>query len=233
MRKRTIILLAVLLVFGIGVTVFRVFFVRMASVPTVSMANTIIPGDRVLLTKLFGQIERGRLVVLQYDPQYAQRERQRGDHQYFICRVVGLPGETIQTRRRTVLINGKPLPEQKVTIRELRPEEPLQELSTEGNGPYRVFYSGRSTDDQSDFSADLPFAGETPFQIPKDSYFVMGDNRDDSEDSRYRGPVPRNLIWGNVTLGYFSADMQTNESRWDRFQKSTIVTKLFVVENHA
>jgi signal peptidase I len=218
MRKRTIILLGVLLIFGIGVTVFRVFFVKMAGVPAGAMANTIIPGDRVLLTKSFGQIERGRVVVFHYDPQYAEREHHRNDTQYRIARVVGLPGETIQMRGRTVFINGKPLSEQKVTIRELNPEEPLQELSTEGSGPYRVFYSGRSSD-ESAFSDLVPFAGQTPFQIPKDNYFLMGDNRDNSEDSRYRGPVPRNLIWGNVSVVYYSVDMKTDETRWDRFFK--------------
>jgi len=220
MRKRTIILLGGLLILGVGVTVFRVFFIRGVRVPTAGMANTIIPGDTVLVTKSFGQIERGDIVIFQYSGEYApERDRYHDDTIYFIKRVVGLPGETIQVTGRTVYINGRPLQEQKVIATEIDHYEPLQEISTEGSGPYRVFYSQRSNEDGSTFVNEVPFAGEKPFQIPKDFYFVMGDNRDNSEDSRYRGPVPRNLIWGKATMIFYSETMNTKEFRWDRMFK--------------
>ncbi len=221
MRKRTLILIVVLGIFGIGLTVYRVFFLRMAAVPTASMANTIIPGDRILITKSFGKLERGELVVFQYDPKSpAFRDRPHEDPATFhVARVVGLPGETIQMRGRTVYINERSLPEQKVIGRDVDPREPLEELSTERSGPYRVFYSPRSADEQSAFPDDYLFAGQTPFRIPADTYFVMGDNRDNSEDSRYRGPVPRELIWGKAVLVYYSASMKTDETRWERVFK--------------
>lgn len=220
MRKRTLILVIALVIFGIGFAVFRIFFLRMAGVPSGSMANTIIPGDNILITRSFGQIERGQIVLFQYDPKSpVYRDRPEDPATYYISRIVGLPGETIQTRGRTVYINERPLAEQKVTITEISQYGPLQELSTEGDGPYRVFYSQQSTDEQSAFSDAEKFGGQTPFRIPNDSYFVMGDNRDNSEDSRYRGPVPRNLIWGKVSIVYYSATMDTDEARWDRVFK--------------
>ena len=220
MRRRTVILLIVLVLIGIGITIFRVFFIRGVYVPTGSMANTIIPGDTLLITKSFGQIERGAIILFQYSPEYIRQEDRGHDpFGYRIARVVGLPGETIQMRLRTVYTNGHALGEQKVLAREVEPHESLQVISTEGSGPYRVFYTTRLNEDESALVNDVPFAAEEPFQIPKDSYFVMGDNRDNAEDSRYRGPVPRNLIWGNVALIFYSQTVKTDEFRWDRMFK--------------
>jgi signal peptidase I len=170
------------------------FLIQTALVPGGAMSNTIVPGDHVLMVKSFGDIERGQVVVFQFS----------NDPNNYIKRVVGLPGETIQHRGRTIYINGRPLNEQKVLV---APDdgrgEPLQIKSQEGSGPYPVFYS--RTDDEEDRSLDLTMYGtHEPFRLPADSYFLMGDNRDNSEDSRYRGPVPRNLIWGTAVLIYYS-----------------------------
>lgn len=220
MRRRTRILLIVLALIGIGITIFSVFFIRGAYVPTGSMANTIIPGDTLLITKSFGQIERGDIILFQYSPEYIrQEERDPDPFSFRIARVVGLPGETIQMRSRTVYTNGHALAEQKVLAREVELHGPLHVISTEGSGPYRVFYSSRLNEDESALGDDVPFAAEEPFQIPKDSYFVMGDNRDNVEDSRYRGPVPRNLILGNVALIFYSKTVKTDEFRWERMFK--------------
>ena len=219
MRRRTVLLIVLVLI-GTGITILRVFFFRAAYIPTGSMANTIIPGDSLLITKAFGKIERGAIILFQYSPEYIRPERREHDpFGYRIARVVGLPGETIQMRSRTVYINGHARGEQKVLARDVDPSEPLQVISTEGSGPYRVFYTVRLNEDESALVNDVPLAGEEPFQIPKDSYFVMGDNRDNTEDSRYRGPVPRNLIWGNVALIVYSKTVKTDEFRWERMFK--------------
>lgn len=220
MRKKIFILVAVLLVIGgIGLAIIRFFLVWIVRVPTSSMANTIVTGDYVVATKSFAQVERGTLILYQFDPESEGFDGRRGDTDYYIGRVVGLPGETIQIRGRTVYVNGQPLQEEKVTAAE-DPDstEPLKELSVEGSGPYRVYY-WKVPEEEAAFSGSNTFGIEAPFKIPEDRYFVMGDNRDNSYDSRFRGPVPKNLIWGTTTFIWYSASMETGEARDDRMFK--------------
>jgi signal peptidase I len=98
------------------------FFYRMVRVPTGSMANTIIPGDHLLVAReVFGEseISRGDLVVFDYPKNRSEKR---------IARVVGLPGESIELRGTAVYINGKELPEQRVTAMETAPREALNVL---------------------------------------------------------------------------------------------------------
>jgi len=139
-----------------------------------------------------------------------------------VARVVGLPGESIQLRGKLVYINGRVLDEQRVMVVPMKNEsDPLQELSTEGTGPYRVYYAQHSSvvneEDSLDDFGD--FGVSTPFQIPADSYFILGDNRDNSYDSRYRGAAPGSLIWGKPSMIYYSATVRNDEVRTDRLFK--------------
>jgi signal peptidase I len=214
-KKSTVILivLAIVLTVGAGVLLFaRLFLMRTSRVPTGAMKNTIIPGDHILSFKLFGQPERGSVVIFQYPP--GTSERDLGDT-WYVARIVGLPGETIQLREHTVYINGRPLDEVKVLANEPDMHGPLTVRFTEGTGPYQVFYM----ETPYEGAADTPFGTATPFRIPADNYFVLGDNRDNSEDSRYRGPVPKELIWGRVSLIYLSVSMTSGEIRTDRSPK--------------
>jgi len=190
--------------------VYRIFFLKLIYVPTGAMANTILPGDYVVVTRRFGAIERGWIVVFKYP----------ADPSQYIARVVGLPGETIQVRDRLVLINGQTLEEQRTTVKPQKRDDvfgPLQEISTDGNGPYRVFYTKFDENSDAPMSIDdYNYGGATPFEIPKDSYFVLGDNRDNSLDSRRYGVVPRNLIWGTAGSIFYSVPVGSDEVRWER-----------------
>jgi signal peptidase I len=178
------------------------------------MMNTIIPGDHVLIQKSFGQIERGNIVLFQY-PTSSEFSHKS---QYHLSRVVGLPGETIQMRGNTIYINGQPLEELKVMATDTGDLDPLIEISTEGNGPYRVYYTEHPKHPEARVQGD--FGTNVPFQIPNDSFFVLGDNRDNSEDSRYRGPVPKELIWGELAIIYYSrAETPDGSIRWERIFK--------------
>jgi len=103
-------------------------------------------------------------------------------------RVVGLPGETIEIRAQAVLLNGTPIKE-----------------------PY-AYYS------KPPGAAVVPSPGEgfTAMKLPPDEFFLLGDNRDHSYDSRFFGPVARTHILGKAKLIYFSWDPTTLHIRWHR-----------------
>jgi signal peptidase I len=214
-RKRILKLGLVIVLLGAGGAVFYyVFFLHLVRVPTGAMSNTIIPGDHLVVKKrAFGEINRGDLILFKYPKDTSVT---------YLFRVIGLPRETIEVRGRFVYINGKELKEQRVIVEPYYEADALPELSTEGSGPYRVFYFSREEADESAMPSDLEkteFGLNGPFQIPDNEYFVMGDNRDNSEDSRFWGTVPRALVFGKPTMIYWSAsrDRQGNESiRWDR-----------------
>lgn len=211
-NKKTVALVILTVVLAVGAVGFlfaRLFLIRMLQVPQGAMKNTIMPGDQLLAVKMFGNPERGSIILFQYPPGSSDRDPEGAQ---FICRVVGLPGETIQLRGNTVYINDQPLDEAKVFASEDSEYGPLTMISTEGNGPYQVFYTMASDEP----AVETPYGTTTPFRIPADNYFVLGDHRDSSEDSRYRGPVPRNLIWGSASLIYLSVSPDSGEVRTER-----------------
>lgn len=221
MRKRIIIFAVIVLFISItALVVYRVFFVRMIRVPTAAMANTIIPGDHLVVTKLLGEPVRGDIVVFTYPDDPAVK---------YISRVIGLPTESIEVRKRRIYINGNELPERRVLVKPDYDLESgiLEEISTEGTGPYRVFYYSSERADESTFPGDtqeLTFGTRGPFHIPDKHYFLLGDSRDNSYDSRLRGTVPRALIWGKATLIYWSSG--TDKSHQERIRWERINTRV-------
>jgi signal peptidase I len=100
----------------------------------------------------------------------------------FIKRVIGLPGETLEVREKKVYINGRPLDEPYVHF--LQPPTSSSEYSEVTSFDVRERYG--------------------PVTIPADQYFKMGDNRDNSQDSRYWGFLPRELVKGKALVIYWS-----------------------------
>jgi signal peptidase I len=177
------------------------------------------------------EIRRGDIIVFKYpgNSVHPERDRMRNPplRKYeinYVKRVVGLPGETIEFKDNQVLINGQPLPEHKVwgehpvdTRGKRKDTAPLETKPIEerqADQPYDVYYSQDSLDPKRSDSIirfDFGVPGK-PYKIPDDSYFVMGDNRDNSEDSRYWGPVKRDLILGRAMFVYWSCDQSDGES---------------------
>lgn len=130
-----------LLLAGVLTYAYYHFFLHLVRVPTGAMANTIIPGDRLVVKKrAFGEITRGNVIIFNYPADSATK---------YIGRVIGLPNETIELRGKLVYINGGVLAEQRVTIIPHYGDQLLEEFSTEGSGPYRVFYSPASIPEAS------------------------------------------------------------------------------------
>ena len=200
MSKRGLAIRLIIAVFVLGViaaVAFRIFFLRLIRVPTGAMMNTIVPGDQLIAFRLVGSPARGDVVVFKYPEE---------EDASYVARVIGLPGETIQLKGKLIYINERPLDEQRVLVQSGdNTLGPLKELSTEGSGPYRVYYVKHSFAEAETPADDLgDIAIETPFRIPNDSYFLLGDNRENSYDSRYRGAVPGNRIWGKCAMIYIS-----------------------------
>jgi signal peptidase I len=193
------------------VVVFLITFVVQAfRVPSESMENTLLIGDFVLADKLhfgsasgiFGKllpyrsIQRGDIVVFRYpvDPS-----------QYFVKRVVGLPGDRIHLRNGVVYLNGNA----------------LQESYVIHSFPYFNFYRdnfpaqvGLSAEVDHKWRREMPkHLDHGDLVVPADSYFVMGDNRDRSLDSRYWGFVPRASVLGRPLVIYMSLN-ETRSAEW-------------------
>ncbi len=177
------------------------------------------------------EIKRGDIIVFKYPGNSLHPERDRARNpplrKYeinYVKRVIGLPGDTIEFRNNQVLINGQALPEHRVlgdhplTGGKMNASAPLvtQEIEDkQPDQPYDVYYGEDSTEDVkkgvTQGRYDYAAPGK-PYKIPDDSYFVMGDNRDNSEDSRFWGPVKRDLIIGRAMFVYWSCDQSESES---------------------
>jgi signal peptidase I len=177
-------------------------------VPTGSMKPTILEGDRVFVNKIaydlrvpfttlrvaeWGDPERGDIVVL-LSPENGRR---------LIKRVVGRPGDLLALRRNQLYVNGEPAryePIEGEILSRLRPHQRFErELRWEGIGGERhpVMVTPELHTPWGDFG---------PITVPDGQYWMMGDNRDESRDSRVIGPVPRELILGRAVGVAFSID---------------------------
>ncbi|HEX8632777.1 MAG TPA: signal peptidase I [Pyrinomonadaceae bacterium] len=232
----SLVVTAIMALFGMT------FVVQAVKVPTGSMQNTITIGDHLLVNKFIfapgspslpflpqREIRRGDIVVFKYpgNPIEPWRDTPNdpGNKQYvtnYVKRVIGLPGDRIELRGTSVIVNGQPLDERVITAIN-HPNDPATEgneelapLTTEadpppqGTGAYTVAYSPASRLGEDDEHENLPiyklFNEQKTIVVPPDSYFMMGDNRDNSFDSRYWGFVPRDLIIGRALFVYWSYD---------------------------
>src|SRR5436190_2726263 len=209
------------------------FIVQAVKVPTGSMQNTITVGDHLLVNKFIfapgprlpflpqREIRRGDIIVFKYpgNPYNPERDKQEDNIPYkvnYVKRVIGLPGETVEVKGLRVYINGQPLPEHLIVVADdtsdKAPLEIREETPRAGNEPYDVYYTGRTVTAvrqglDGGASADFHFAvNGKPAKVPENSYFVMGDDRDNSLDSRAWGFVPRDLIIGRAMFVYWSYD---------------------------
>ena len=178
-------------------------FVQPFANPSASMENTLLAGDRIFVQRLPRvTVRTGDLVVFRYPPD---------PRQSFIKRLVGMPGDRIRMVRKALYVNGKPI------------EEPYAIHRTRYMDDYRDNFPGApppmlSTQGR-EMLADHMVGGE--IVVPADSYFVLGDNRDDSLDSRYWGFVPAANVIGKPVLIYWSRElpMAGGAIRWDRIFK--------------
>lgn len=188
-------------------------------VPSGSMKPTILEGDRVWVNKLaydlkvpfttwhmaqWGNPERGDIVVF-YSPYDGKR---------LVKRVIGLPGDSIELRNDGLVLNGSP-----VSYHSLE-SGALPDLSSTDRASH-TFATEQLPGRQHSVAAWPGVSARRdfgPFTVPAGHYFMMGDNRDDSFDSRYYGPVERRRILGRATMAVLSFDRSHYWlPRWHRF----------------
>jgi signal peptidase I len=199
------------------------FIVQAVKVPTGSMQNTITIGDHLLVNKFIfapgtslpflpqREIKRGDIIVFKYpgnpyDPKRDDRPDNRPILTNYVKRVIGIPGDHISIKGNSVIVNGDVVPEHRITAKDHNRKDPLEIIDEPPKKPgelYDVYYKPGPEDNEQEYDA---FQGKAELVVPPNSYFVMGDNRDNSEDSRYWGFVPRDLVIGRAMFVYWSYD---------------------------
>jgi signal peptidase I len=211
-----------LLIMAVIMFAVRSSFADWNDVPTGSMKPTILEGDRVFVNKLAYDLKvpfttlhlaewsaphRGDIVVF-YSPKDGSR---------LVKRTVGLPGDTVELRANKLIINGetveyKPIAEELISDLDAR-DRAISEFATE-QLPGRAHLVAA-------IPAVPALRNFGPVQVPAGSFFMMGDNRDNSYDSRYFGAVKRSLILGRASSVVASLDAEHHwRPRWDRFFSS-------------
>ena len=159
--------------------VVQTFLVKPYLIPSTSMANTLVPGQRVLVNRMvyrYSPVRRGDIIVF-------HRPGPAAD--VLIKRVVGLPGDVISVHDGYLFVNG---------VEQREPYVDRVDGVTEPTDP---------ADPYASTQPDAPWSLDQPFRVPAGHYFVMGDNRTDSSDSRYWGTVPRQAIIGRAFFTYW------------------------------
>lgn len=198
--------------------VVRSFVVEAFKIPTGSMEGTLLVGDFLLVNKaVYGaeipglgirlpaleEPERGDVVV--FTPPHEPRKN-------YVKRLVGLPGDTLSMAGKVLHVNGRALDE---------PYARFIDRAGDARHPNMRWQASHLIASPSDYHPSRDTWG--PLVVPEGSYFVLGDNRDNSEDSRYWGFVRRESIRGRPWFVYYSFDPSSGdglswlrEVRWDR-----------------
>jgi signal peptidase I len=174
-------------------------------IPTGSMEDNLLVGDHLLVDKLafappgsiskyllpYTEVKRGDIIVFRYPVDIRQT---------FVKRVIGIPGDRIRIQDKQVFRNGEKL------------TEPYKIHKATGMDPYRDNFPSQPYYSLSDRALEMLERNvvNSEIVVPPQSYFAMGDNRDNSLDSRYWGFVPRENIIGKPLIIYWSYDTTTD-----------------------
>jgi signal peptidase I len=198
-RSTTREYLEALLIAGIFLGFTNTFVVKTFYIPSASMEETLLVGDHLFVNRfIYGpaesaaerlllpsrSVERGDIII------FRSPERPKVD---MVKRCVGLPGDVIRIADKDLFINDKWVDDSTYTW----------------NTDSRVF-SPRSGVDESVWRRD----NFGPYTVPEDHYFCLGDNRDQSYDSRFWGPVPARFVKGRAFLIYWSYGGETSDGTW-------------------
>src|SRR5438105_2393235 len=186
------------------------FIVQAFKIPSASMEGTLLIGDHLLVNKfIFGgtgawydkflpyhPLQRGDIIVFKFPYQ---------EHQHFVKRVIGLPGDRVKVVDQVVYVNGKMLNEPYVVHDPTARYDPLNYNFPPP--PRQMIVSGL----QPEWAQEMKkFIRGDEIVVPPGKYFAMGDNRDQSWESRFRGFVDHDAIMGRPFLIYWSVDAKSS-----------------------
>jgi signal peptidase I len=202
--------------------VIKTFFFEAFQIASGSMTHTLLTGDFLFVNKaLYGaQIpgtrarlpgfrlpRRGDVIVFAYP---------RDPNQDYVKRVIGTPGDIVAMRHGQVVVNGRRQVEP--YVQRIDPRNDVASADFEWQRPFVTAFSDK---DRRRYRPTRDTWG--PLVVPAGKYFVLGDNRDDSSDSRYWGFVDASAVKGRTLLVYFSYDRETRvalpwltDIRWSR-----------------
>lgn len=169
-------------------------------VPSASMEPTVMTGDMLFADKRYNRpgtrqaLQRGDIVIFVYPNDRTT---------YFIKRIVGLPGDKIQIRSNEVLINGK-----STRVLSENVAGGLRVTETDGKRNWQVFWA-----------SNKPTLLPSELTVPPGQVFVLGDNRNDSHDSRVFGTIPLQDVIGKARQVWLSLDNKAQQVRWERSGK--------------
>ena len=187
------------------------FVVQAFKIPSASMEGTLLIGDHLLVNKfVFGgtgawyekllpyrQLQRGDIIVFKFPYQ---------EHQHFVKRVIGLPGDRVKIVDQVVYVNGRILSEPYVVHDSSAHYDPLNYNFPPL--PSQMIASGL----QPEWAHEIKkFTNGNEIVVPPGKYFAMGDNRDQSWDSRFWGFVDHDAIMGRPFLIYWSVDAKSSD----------------------
>ncbi len=215
----SLVVTVILAIFG------TTFVVQAFKIPTGSMESTLLIGDHLLVNKFafayqpgvlrrflpYRDIRHGDILVFKFPGSGEAQEP--GEH--YVKRVIGVPGDRVRVVHRQVFVNGEALQEPHVHHSFLEQNRPGDDFPPP-SGEYLRGATLRWTEDVSNYVK----GGEVV--VPPDRYFMMGDNREQSWDSRFWGFVPRELISGRPVLIYWS--FQTPR---DEYTRTSLSERLF------
>ncbi len=194
----------------------RSFIIEPFRIPSGSMIPTLLVGDFIVVNKYKYGVRVPLINKLIYENHYPNRgdvivfQYPENTNVNYIKRVVGIPGDNIEYINKTLFVNGKPLLLKKINNLGSENDNLSNGIIYSENNGTKEYLILNNSDSAIDFK----------YNVPDDNYFVLGDNRDNSNDSRYWGTVHKNNLIGEAFMIWMYWNPKSDVRIFDRVGKN-------------